>query len=155
MNDDQIVVRYPEAQPTLERAAAFTVTTTEDYQLGIDTLKKIKRLRQEWDARVRPTIRAAKKAHDEALMLYNSVDGRLADAYDAVKDQCEAWVQDQRQARQDYYRDVSQQMQPTSATTEAQLGPAFDEAVAHGDTAKAARILDQAALPPALHGPAA
>jgi hypothetical protein len=148
--DDLIVARYPEAQPAIERAAAFTVATADDYQVGIDTLKKIKRLRQEWDARVRPTIRAAKKAHDEALALFKSVDGRLADVYDRVKDLCEHWVQAQREARDRHYRDLAAQASAPSQP----LDIAFDEAVANGDTAKAARILDQAALPSVLHGPA-
>jgi len=129
-------------------AAAFVVTSADDYSRGIEAMQRVKRLRKSWDDLQRPAIRAAKLAHDEALKAHRSIDEKLAIAYDTLKERCEAWVEQTRQARREQLQPYVEP--PTLAHAETVLGQAFDDAVAAGDTAKAARILDQTALPPAL-----
>src|SRR5262245_28610562 len=129
-------------------ATAFVVESADEYERGIEVMQRIKRLRQSWDDLQRPAIRAAKKAHDEALKAFRTIDDKLADAYDTVKDRCETWVERRRQARREQMQPLV--LPPTTAEVEAALGSDFDAAVAAGDTAKAARILDQSALPHAM-----
>jgi hypothetical protein len=129
-------------------AAAFTVESAQEYENGIEALQRIKRLRQSWDGLQRPAIRAAKKAHDEAIKAFRTIDDKLALAYDTIKDRCEAWVEQRRHARREQLQPLV--LPPTSADVEAALGHDFDAAVAAGDTAKAARILEQSALPPMM-----
>lgn len=129
-------------------AAAFVVESADEYARGIEAMQRIKRLRKSWDDLQRPAIRAAKLSHEEALKVHRSIDEKLETAYDTLKERCEQWVDRTRQARREQLQPYVDP--PTPERTETVLGQAFDEAVAAGDTAKAARILDQAALPPAL-----
>lgn len=135
------------AKQYAEQAAIFKVETSEDYALAIDVMRRLKTMRKAWDELQRPAIRAAKAAHEEALKVFKSIDGELETAFDTLKDRCEAWVQARRLAQQAALKATSAAMIPTPQTTEAALGPEFDAAVAAGDTAKASRILDQAAMP--------
>lgn len=123
------------------QAAAFRVDGSTTYEQGIESLQRIARLRKSWDAIQRPAIKAAKHAHDEALKAFRTIDDKLADAYDQIKAECETWADQQRQIQRDRMVAYANQ------TPVDGLDSAFDQAVAAGDTAKAARILDQAALP--------
>jgi hypothetical protein len=135
------------------QAKTFAVDTSEDYAGGIEAMKRLKRMRKSWDDLQRPAIRAAKAAHEEALRVFKSIDNELEAAFDTIKERCEVWVEARREAQRRQLAEQAAKMTVTPVTTEAALGPAFDQAVAQGDTEKAAKILDQAAMPTPMQAP--
>jgi hypothetical protein len=138
------------AEIYVTQAKQFVVVTSDDYQAGVTALKHLKKMQKRWDEHQRPAIRAAQAAHKAALKAFNDVNDKYERAYELVKTACERWVTDRRAEQQAAAAAASAAMVPTATNVEKSLGPAFDEAVASGDTAKAARILAQAALPQEL-----
>jgi hypothetical protein len=132
------------AEALAARAARFAITSAEEYEAGVEELRKIQRLRKSWDALQRPAIRAADHAHKEAVRVFKSIDSKLESAFKQIKTLCERWADDQRRAREQYYKMMSELVKP------AQLDAAFDAAVANGDKAKAERILQQTEMPATL-----
>src|SRR4051812_44848293 len=133
-----------------QRAAAFTVTTEDDYKVGIEAMQRIKRAQKEWADLQRPAIRAAKVAHEESLRVFRSVDDQFQSAYEQIRTTSEQWIEARRTEQLHYLAAQREDAKATPEKAEALLGPAFDTAVANGDVAKAARILDHASLPPDL-----
>lgn len=135
-----------------ERVREFMVVTAEDYKYGTEALRRIKRQRQFLDSVHRPSIRAAKTAHEEAIKAFRTLDSLLEVAFDTVKERCEKWQQDQlaEQKRQLDAMKVTVSAPAIAAESDKQLAQAFDAAVESGDTAKAAHLLNQAAMPPVM-----
>jgi hypothetical protein len=135
----------------LEQAQAFVVQTPEDYEEGIHQIRKIKRERRNWKDLQGPSIAKAKDAYDEAKATLAKVDDKLGGAEDIYRERCEAWANTRRNAQRQMLTDTATAMAPTPAKVTEHLNEEFDKAVAAGDTAKAGRILSQAAMPASMH----
>jgi len=140
------------AKLVAERARAFKVETAEDYKIGAEAMRRIKRQRGFLDSIHKPSIKAAKSAHEAAIKAFRTLDDILDSAFETVKSRCEVWLEGQRQEqmRQLAAAKVAISAPVVAAAADEQLAKAFDMAVENGDTAKAAHLLNQAAMPPVM-----
>ncbi len=135
------------AQEWRRTASGFLCTTEADYEAGIKALQRIKRSRRQWKELQQPSIDAAKTAWDAARATFNKIDDELERAYETIRQTCEGWIDVRREAQKTHLTATSQALEQTPVQIAAHLSTAFDAAMEGGDTAKAERILQQAAVP--------
>ncbi|MBE3087794.1 MAG: hypothetical protein IMZ71_01560 [Chloroflexi bacterium] len=125
------------AMVVAQQASAFEVKTADDYERGVESMRRIKTMRRQWDDLQRPAIKAAKASHDVAVKTFRSIDDQLERAFNGIKALCEEWMKGRLE-------DQRRQLAAARATVPVQnLEREFEEAREGGDVAKASRILDQ------------
>lgn len=126
------------------QAKEFVCADNGTYEAAIEALQSIKRQRRQWKDQHARTITLAKAAWEEARRSWSSVDGELEAAYDAIKEECERFIDRRRVEQAAALKAASDALERTPQRVDEHLSQAFDAAVAAGDTAQAERVLAQA-----------